>query len=108
MTEAQSAMHPWSMSGGDKGLQGRRGGDRRQLHQGPWPVLLAMAVGLVGPVLFVLFPSRLMFWVMWLFMVPLVVLMVYVSRKAEMEDKRAPEELSSPHAQHVWWTPSDL
>jgi hypothetical protein len=74
--------------------------------QGRWPVLLATAVALAGPVALVGFPSRVMFWVMWLFFVPLVVLAAYVFKKAEDEDR--PENTDSPRAEGVWWPSSEF
>jgi uncharacterized membrane protein YfcA len=89
------------------GLDDARSG-RRLWRQGPWPVVVATAVALVGPALLVVFPSQLMFWLMWLFEVPLIVLALYVFKKAEDEGRKQPEDTSDPRAETVWWPPSDL
>ena len=75
---------------------------------GRGPVVLATAVALAGPVALALYPSQLMFWLMWLFFVPLVVLALYVFKKAEDEGDQPPEDTTAPRAEGTWWPPADF
>ncbi len=106
LVAARCAMHPVIVSeeNEDPGQEGSI--EPLPPSRGRWPVLLATAVALAGPVVFVIFPSEVMFWVMWLFFVPLVVLAAYVFKKAEDED--APEDTNYPRAEGVWLPPSDF
>jgi hypothetical protein len=96
------------VSGAHDGLDKPNSLRHRSWRQGPWPVVLATAVALVGPGLFVVFPSRHMFWLMWLFEVPLVAFAFYVFKKAEDEGRKQPEDTTDPRAEAVWLPPSDL
>ncbi len=99
--------HPIDVSGGIDWLAGP-GRHRRLWRHGYWPVLLLAAVALIGPVLFLVYASQLMFWVMWLFFVPLFVFGMFVGEKADRERKGRtgdPPEMAHPD---MWGPPSDL
>ena len=72
-------------------------------------MVLATAVALAGPgVVLAFYPSELMFWLMWLFFVPLVVLALYVFNRAEDEGQRPPADTTAPRAEGVWWPSADF
>jgi Ca2+/Na+ antiporter len=100
------AIHPVIVSEQNQEPGWETSGGPLPRSRGRWPILLATAVALAGPVVFVIFPSQVMFWVMWLFFVPLVVLATYVFKKAE--DEAGPEDTNHPRAEGVWLPPSDF
>jgi hypothetical protein len=77
-------------------------------RRGRGPVVMATAVALFGPVVLVLYPSQLMFWLMWLFFVPLVVLALSVFKKAEDQGNQRPEDTTAPRAEGAWWPPAEF